>query len=175
MIVFVMTMMMMIMVMVIMRMAARISTAQRTENCRYIRDCCTKPLKHSLYDMVAKNEDTITLDLGREVTVADMPGEFGNMQRITPADFVKFLACGADFNLASVIEDKPVTVFQHHRLCEIDEYLLAAFQNNGFAPQMTFITFENGMARRHGIDHLIRTNNGSGTKHFFAFQDQNMK
>jgi len=132
--------------------------------------------------MVAKNEDAITLDLSREVTVADMPSEFGNMQRITPADFVKFLACGADFNLASVIEDappaaegEPVAVLEHNWLCEIDEHLLAAFQNNGLAPQMTFITFENGMARRHGIDHLIRTNNGSGTKHLFAFQDQNMK
>ncbi len=125
--------------------------------------------------MVAKNEDAITLDLGRKVTVADMPGEFGNMQRITPKDFVKFLACGADFDLASVIEDEPVAVLEHNWLCKIDEHLLAAFQNDGLAPQMTFIAFENGVARRHGIDHLICTNNGSGTKHLFAFQDQNMK
>lgn len=125
--------------------------------------------------MVAKNEDSITLDLGREVAVADMPGEFGNMQRITPKDFVKFLACGADFNLASVIEDEPVAVLEHHRLCKIDEHLLAAFQSNGLAAQMTLIAFKYGMTGRHGIDHLIRTNNGSGTKHLFAFQDQNMK
>ncbi len=97
------------------------------------------------------------------------------MQRIAPADFVKVLACGADFNLTSVIKNKPVAVLKHNRLCKIDKHLLAAFQRDGLAPQMTLITLKNGMACRHRIDHLIRTNNGSGTKHLFAFQAQNMK
>src|SRR5690606_37151214 len=104
----------MMMVMVVMRMAARISTTQGTENRRYIRNRRTKPLKHGLDDMVAQNEDTVGLDLSGKMPVADMPGKLGYVQRITSADFVKILACSADFNLTPVIKNKPVAVLKHN-------------------------------------------------------------
>lgn len=172
MVVVVMTMMMSV---IMMGMATGICTAQRAENCRYIRHRGAEPLEHRLDDMITKNEDAIILDLCRQMPVADMPGEFGYVERIAPANLVEFLACSADFNFASVIQNEPVSVAQHHRLREIDKHLLAAFQSNGFAPQMAFIAFKNGVARRHSIDHLIRTNNGSGTKHLFASPAQNKK
>lgn len=85
MIVLVMTMMMFV---VMMRMPATIGATQRAENCRYIRNPGTKPLKHRLDDVIAKDEDAIDLDLRREMPVPDMPGELGYVERITPADFV---------------------------------------------------------------------------------------
>jgi|GEM_PF-1091139 len=171
----IMVVMAMMMSMVMMRMATRICTAQRTENCRYIRHLGAKPLEHRLDDMVTKNEDTVILDLCGQMPVADMPGELGYVERIAPANFVEFLACSADFNFAPVVQNEPVSVTKHNRLRKIDKHLLAALQSNGFAPQMAFIAFKNGVARRHSIDHLIRTNNGSGTKHLFASQAQNKK
>src|SRR5690606_40943812 len=67
-------------------------------------------------DMIAKNEDTVILDLCRQMPVADMPGEFGYVERVAPADFVEFLACSADFNFAPVVQNEPVSRSEERRV-----------------------------------------------------------
>ena len=58
---------------------SRIGAAQRTERLQDLADRGAEPFEHRLDDMVAQDQDSLGLDLGGEMAIADVPGKAGEV------------------------------------------------------------------------------------------------
>ncbi|CAD5272381.1 hypothetical protein BOSE62_80197 [Bosea sp. 62] len=93
--------------------------------------------------MVAQDQDAVRRDRRGEMTVADVPGEFGKMQRITGPDRIERLVGGGDLDHAAALDRKGVASGQHHGFGQIDQNL-AAIDGFEHAPaQMPRVVLEN--------------------------------
>src|SRR4029453_2486643 len=63
-----------------------------------------KSFEHRLDDMVAQDQDAAFLYLCREMAVADVPDELGEMLGAAAPDFVEFFFRRDDFRVPPVIE-----------------------------------------------------------------------
>ncbi len=142
--------MIVIMVVVAMRRAAMagIGAAHRIELGDDVLDPRAQPFEHCLDDVIAQDENAGRLDRRREMAVADMPGEFGEVHRIAPEHLVKRLVGGGDDDLAARLDHQPVIRLEHDRLGEVDENLAAIDELHGAAAQVPFVMRQHGAAER---------------------------
>jgi hypothetical protein len=144
----------MIVIMVMVAMFVRMAGVCAAHRLKWLVDVCyrrAKPLEHVLDDMIAQDEDSLLLDLRGKVAVADMPAEFGEMDRVERADLVEFLLAGDDLHLAAVIENKPVARLQHDRFDEIDQHAIAVLQFENAAAQMALVMLQHEHIERRWL------------------------
>ncbi len=95
-----------------------------------------QPLQHGADDMIAQDHDAILLDLGREMTVAEMPGKFDQMRAVAAAHLEQLFVCGKDFDQFTILAHQHVTIGKKHRLLEIEHHHLAVLQVQELATQV---------------------------------------
>ena len=136
-------------IMMVVRMAVtRIGAAHRRKGLDDISHRRAEAFEHRLDDMVAQDEDTIGLDGGGEMPVADVPGKLGEMDRIACADVVKLFGRRADLDQAPVLQHQPVAVGERHGLGKIDQHFAAIGEFDGPAAQMPLVMRQARPCRR---------------------------
>lgn len=88
----------------------------RMEGRHDVCDCRAQTFEHDLDDMVAQNQDSVREEGGRQVTIADVPGQLDEMQRISRGDAVKRFIGGLDIDAGVVLEQQLVTGCENDRL-----------------------------------------------------------
>ncbi|KPF96436.1 hypothetical protein IP86_16215 [Rhodopseudomonas sp. AAP120] len=92
----------------------RIGTAFRIEWRIDLKDLATKPLHHIGDDVIAADAERLGHDLGRQMPVAEMPGQSHQMQRIATADLQQRLRRGNHFDQPAIVEHQRVAAAQRN-------------------------------------------------------------
>ena len=78
-----------------------------------------KSFGHRLDDRIAADAERFRQDFGRQMAVAQMPGESSKGERVGGPDFRERLGRGDDLDNAPVLEAQSVAAAQHRGLCEV--------------------------------------------------------
>ncbi len=132
-----------------------IRTPGRLERFLDIADTGAQSLQHGSDHVIAQDQDAAFLDLGRQVPVAEMPGEFDQVQRIARLDLEKLFRRGLHFDRITVFEHQPVTVMKEHRLFQVKHHHVPVRQVQQFTAQMTQV-----VRQADSIDRRIRNLTG---------------
>ena len=101
---------------------------------------------------------------GRQVAVAEMPGDAGQRGGVGGADFGQRLRRGDDLDDAAVLELQAVAGAQHHRFRQVEQEAEAAHAGHGEAAAIALVVIEH-----HGVGRLARPlsggNDGMSVQH----------
>lgn len=120
---------------------------------------------HLRQHMVVLDIDGVGCDLGRGMTIADMPGDPHQPQRVFGPDFEQALWRGLDRDQAAVLQLHRIAIGERRRLVEIKQDLQAGIALEREAAAIAVV-----MVEREGIDHTVGldrslANDGGGTQH----------
>jgi hypothetical protein len=111
--------------------------------------------------VVAADQDAVCQDLGRQMAVADLPGQGQQMAGVMAAHFVKRFRRSADLDDAAIVEDEPVAMAQQPRLGEVEQELDAVVGDHLHAPPVA-----RGLVQRDGARGIVEmAGNGGGCRH----------
>jgi len=127
---------------------SRIGAVQRAERLQDLADRGAEPFKHHLDDVVTQDQDSIGLDLGGEMAVADVPGKAGEVNGIASANRQQFLVRRDDLGVAPVLEHKHVAVLEHQRLGKIDQDPIAMDERDHLAADVALVIRQDGDIER---------------------------
>ncbi len=132
----------------------RIGAADRREGLGHVADLGAEPLEHRLDDMIAQDEDAVGGNGCRQMPVADVPGEFEEMNAVARAHFMEILVGGFNRHHAPVLQQEFVAGAEYHRLGQIDEHRSSIGQSDRLAAEVTFVVRQDdghaGRSRRIG-------------------------
>lgn len=121
-IVAVVIMAMMIVIVIAMRMAGLgVGAAFRIERRLDLDDARAKTLHHRLDDVVAADAQALGHDLGRQMPVAEMPGEPHQMMRIAGADLEQRLSSGDHLDQPAILQHERIAAPKRGRVLEIEQ------------------------------------------------------
>jgi hypothetical protein len=147
--------------------AAGIGAANRIERRQQLVDRRAEPFQHLFDDMVAQDENAVRADRRREMPVADMPGEFGQMHHIARHDLVDLLVGCGNLDMAAVIEDETIAGGKLNRFRQIDEDAVPVGQCQHFSAQMPLVMRQRDAARQRRRPRLrTGTFDRSGAREF---------
>lgn len=135
------------MIMAVLVTMACISAAHRIKGCDDLMHLGIKALQHCLDDVIAQDQDSVSCDCSRQMTVADMPGEFRKVSAIASRDFVEGLVSGDDAHNRTVVEHQLISGDQNHGIWKVYENVIPIRQVDGLAPQMAFVVLQYGRAK----------------------------
>lgn len=105
---------------------------------------------HFGQDMVVFDIDRVGGDFRRGVTIADMPGDPHQAQRVLGADFQQALRRRPDLHQASVFEPHGIAIVQAGRLVQVEEDIEAAIALQRDATPASVL-----MVKGQGLDDLV--------------------
>lgn len=155
------------MVMCVTVAVAGIGAAHRVEGRDDVLDLSAEPLEHGLDDVVAQDQDAVRRDRRGEMAVADVPGEFGKMQRIAGLDRIERLVGGGDLDQAAALDRQGISGGQHDGFGQIDQNLVAIDGFDHAPAQMPGVVLED-RATKHGLTlrgRINRAPDGYGFQH----------
>jgi hypothetical protein len=80
-----------------------------------------QPSQHRLDHMIAADAQSPLRDLGRQVPIAEVPGEANQMLQIAPPDFQKRLGCRDHLDQPAIFEHQRVAAAQGDRIFQIEQ------------------------------------------------------
>jgi hypothetical protein len=124
-----------------------------------------KTLDHRLDDMIAPDPQPLGHDLGRQMPVAEMPGDPDQMMRVGAPDLEQRLRRRDHFDQPAIVEHQRVAAAQRDRVFEIEQKLEPARAGHRHPPPVPIVEIEHdGIGRRlapamlaanlSGADHL---------------------
>jgi hypothetical protein len=105
-------------------------------------------LGHRLDDGIAANAQRFPRYFGREVTVAEMPGDASERERVSGPDLRQRFGRGDHLDHTSVLEPQPVAAAQHRRLDKIEQEFEPADGGHGDASAIALVEVEHHTIRR---------------------------
>ena len=105
-------------------------------------------LDHRLDHRIAADAESLWHYLGRQMAVAEVPGDAGQRQRVGGSDFRQRFGLGDHLNHAPVLEPQPVAAAQHCRFREVEQEFEPADAGHGDAPAITRVEVEHDRIRR---------------------------
>jgi hypothetical protein len=99
-------------------------------------------LGHRLDHGIAANAQSFRRDFGRQMTVAEMPGDASERDCVGRSDLRQRFGLGDHLDHASVLELQTVAAAQHRRLRKIEQELKAADAGHGDAPAIALVEVE---------------------------------
>ena len=105
-------------------------------------------LDHCLDHRIAADAQRLWHYLGRQMAVAEVPGDAGQGQRVGGSDFRQRFGLGDHLNHAAVLEPQPVAAAQHCRFDEVEQEFEPADAGHGDAPAIACIEVEHNRIRR---------------------------
>ena len=125
---------------------------------------CAQSLHHRVDDVILADQDAGAIDLGRQVTVAEMPGDAGQMFRICAGDLQKRLRGRLDGNQFAVTQYQRIAIAKHQGFLHIEQKVEAAGAGHRHPTPVTVIKTEHD-----GIDRdtfpLSPALDAGGTQH----------
>ena len=109
-------------------------------------DARAKPLHHRLDDMVAADAQALRHDLGRQMAVAEMPGDADQMQGIGAADFEQRLGCRDHLDQAAVFQHQRVAAAQCDGVFQVEQEFEPARAGHRHPPPVPIVEIEH-----HGV------------------------
>src|SRR5207248_2898032 len=103
---------------------------------------CAEALQHVDDDMVVADQDALALDLGRQVPVAEMPGDPREGRRVAAAHLNQVLLRCPDLDETALLELQPVAGVQHDRLDQIEQEIGATVAKHAQAPTIAVVEQE---------------------------------
>jgi len=125
-----------------MGVTARVRAALGIERRLDLDDARAKPLHHRLDDVIAADAQAFRHDLGRQMAIAEMPGDADQMQRIGAADFDQRLGGGHHLDQPAVFEDQRIAAAQRDRVFEIEQELQPARPRHRHPPPVPVVEIE---------------------------------
>lgn len=119
-----------------------IGAAFRVERGLDGRDRGAEPFQHGLDDMVAADAQLLAEEFGREVAVAEMPGDPHEMGGVAGCDLGQRLRRRLDGDDAPVLEQQPVAVAQRDRVRKVEQEGRAALRRHRDTPAMAGVEIE---------------------------------
>ena len=119
--------------------------------------------------MVAPDAQALGQEFGRQVAVAEMPGDAYERGGVGAADLGELFGRGDHFDDAPVLQSEPIAGAQHHRLGQVQQKLEAAHARHRKAAPIALVVVEddaiggfagpyaggtNGMSALHGLADL---------------------
>ena len=105
-----------------------------------------KALHHRLDDVIAPDAQAFPGDLGRQMAVAEMPGDPDQMLRIGAANFDQRLGRGHHLNHAAIVEHQRVAAAQGDGVFQIEQEFKSAGAGHRHPPPVPVVEIEH-----HGI------------------------
>jgi hypothetical protein len=109
-----------------------------------------KPTHHLLDDMIAPDPQAARRDLGRQMPVAEVPGDPHQMLRIAAADLDQRLRCCDHLDDATVFQQQGVAAAQRDRLLKIEQEVEPAGTGHRHAPTVAVVEVEHDSIDRIG-------------------------
>jgi hypothetical protein len=160
------------MIMPVNRRGRDIGAAFRIERCLDLDNRRPEAARHILNDMITPDAQALLQEFGRQVTIAEMPGDARQRGGVGAADLREAFGSGDDFDDASVLQRQAVAGAQHHRLGQIEQEGEAAHAGHRDAAAITIFIVEddrvggfagpraggtNGMSVLHGLARVQKT------------------
>ena len=114
-----------------------IGAAFRLEGARHGRHRTAQTADHFGEHMIFFDIDRVRRDLGRCMTIANMPSRFQKPHRILGFDFDQSLRCGFDENKRAILEHNRITIIQRRGLFKIEQKRSALLARKCNASAMT--------------------------------------
>jgi len=105
-------------------------------------DSRAKPLHHRFDHMISADAQRLGHDLGRQMPVAEMPGDPDQMVRIGAANFNKRLRRCDHFDQPAVVEHQRIAAAQRDGVFEIEQELKPARAAHRHAPPVPVVEIE---------------------------------
>src|SRR6266496_2503583 len=128
-----------------MGMMRRIGAAFGVERFAHSRDAGALMLEHVSDHRIMADHDALGFDLRGEMTVAEMPGQRHQMERIAAPDLDQVLGFGFYLDQASVIENEHIAVLQIGRLCEVEQESETGIARHCYAAAAAIIVIEGNL------------------------------
>ena len=144
-------MVMIIVIMMVMAMNRRrgdIGAAFRVER-RFDRDNRgAESPRHVLDDMIAPDAQALGQQFGRQMAVAEMPGDAHQRGQVGAADLGERLGRGDNLDDAAILQRETVAGAQHHRFGQIEQESEAAHASHRDATAIAFVVVEDDRVGR---------------------------
>lgn len=146
------------------RRRAGIGAAFRIERRLDFDDASAKPQDHFGDDVIAADAQTARRDLGRQVAVAEMPGDPHQMLWIRAADLEQRFGGGDNLDQPAILQHQGVAPAECHGLVEIEQKREPAGPLHGKAPPVPIVEPEHDAVGRlscpTGAEHPYRADHG---------------
>ena len=119
-----------------------IGSAFRIERSFDLDDARAEPFHHGFNHMVMPDAKTFTDNLGRQMTIAEMPRQPHKMCRIGCSDFQKMLRSGDHLDQPAIFQHESIAAAQGNRLFKIKQEFKAAGTHHRHAAAMTVVETE---------------------------------
>jgi hypothetical protein len=119
-----------------------IGSAFRIERCFDLHDARAKPAHHLLDHMIAADAERFRQKLGRQVTIAEMPGNARQIGCIFATNFDQRFRSGDHLDQAAVLQHQGVAAAQSDHVRQIEQEFQPTRAGHGHAPPMPVVEFE---------------------------------
>jgi hypothetical protein len=120
-----------------------ISAAFRIERRFDLDHCGAETPRHVFDHMVAANAQTFLQKLGRQVAIAQVPGDAHQRGGVGASNFRQILRCCDHFDDPSVLQRQAVASAQHHRFRQVEKEGEAAHAGHRNASAIAVFVIEN--------------------------------
>ena len=121
---------------------AGIGAAFGIERCFDLDQARAQPSQHRLDHMIAADAQSPLRDLGRQVPIAEVPGEADQMLRIAPPDFQQRLGRGHHLDQSAIFEHQRVAAAQGDRMFQIEQEFQPARALHHHPPTVAIVKIE---------------------------------
>jgi hypothetical protein len=114
-----------------------VCAALRLKRCVYLPKVCSKAIQHVFDHMVRANSKHIVSDLGRQVTISQVPGEADKLMGIFVRYFNNVFGCSLNFQPPSVFHLQTIPICHRNRLRQVEKDVFALICSESKAASMT--------------------------------------
>jgi hypothetical protein len=140
-----MTMQLVVRVMILARISVRATFG--LERSPSSHELGTKSLEHGFDHVIGSDAQDPMIDLGRQVPVAQMPGQSRELMQVRMPDFDHRLQGGAHFEPPAVLELQPIAIGHRDSLRELQENVLALIGRETQTPAVALLKLESEGSR----------------------------
>ena len=125
-----------------MGVTARVRAALGIERRLDLDDARAQPFHHRLDDVIAADAQAFRHDLGRQMAIAEMPGDPDQMQRIGAADFEQRFRGGHNLDQPPVFEDQRIAAAQRDGALQVEQEFEPARAGHRHPPPVPVVEIE---------------------------------
>ncbi|HKD77764.1 MAG TPA: hypothetical protein VKB76_19825, partial [Ktedonobacterales bacterium] len=140
-----------IMPMVVLMSAARIGAAFGIERRLDLDHARPQPLHHRLDHVIPADAQALRHDLGRQMAVAEMPGDADQMMRIGALDLDQRLGCGHHLDQPSILQHQRVTTAKSNGVFQVEQEFQSARPSHRHPPPVAVVEIQH-----HGVGRRLR-------------------
>eukprot|EP01036_Dinobryon_divergens_P007108 gene7107-9463_t len=119
-----------------------VGAALRVERHAHLAHVGAQPLQHVDDDVIVANQDAVAVDLGRQVAVAEMPGQPRERRGVAAAHLDEILVRGLDLDIAALLQLQAIALVQHHGLDKVQQEVETAIAQDAQAPAVAIVEQE---------------------------------